>query len=366
MNLCRLFTAIVLVSFSGSTVSQNNQTLTVTAWGGVYEQAQVDAYFKPFEIASGIKVRLHPYAGGIPDLRKNDDNNNPIYDVADLTESDARFACENNLLVEVDYTFLKPAPDGTSVEDDLLSDALLDCGIGHLEYATVVAYDERAFLDEKPTSISDFFDIEKFPGKRALQKAPLAVLEWAMLSYDIPPQQIYELLSTERGLNLVTRRLNQIRDHIVWWESGTLPPQMLQNGKVVMASGYLSTFFEAAVNQNAPIAVIPDGQLLEFSVWGILQGSPNQVIAKEFVQYVTAPQQMAALANIIPYSPTRNSALNRIGLHKKTNVSMRTYMPMRSSSDTQKVVRIASDWYSRTENIRERWFNEWLESGSQN
>ena len=49
-----------------------------------------------------------------------------------------------------------------------------------------------------------FFDIERFPGKRALKSEPKAILEWVMLSYNVPVTQIYDLLSTERGLKLVT------------------------------------------------------------------------------------------------------------------------------------------------------------------
>ena len=361
MNLFRKFTLIVLLVLSGIASAQQDRSLTITTWGGAYEQAQLDAYIEPFRVETGIQVNLQQYVGGIEPLQNRDSDGKPVFDIADLIESDAHFACEENLLIDFKYALLAPAADGTLAEDDFLSDALLDCGIAHIEYSTVVAYDERAFLDEKPSSISDFFDIERFPGKRALQRQPRAILEWAMLSYGIPPQQIYELLSTERGLNLVTRRMNQIRDHIVWWESGSEPAQLLKDGTVVMASGYNGRFFEATMNHDAPISVIQDGQLLEFGVWGILRDSPNQDTAKEFVRFVTETQKMAAFSNIIPYSPTRSSSLRRIGLHRKSNISMLSYMPSRASSN---VIRIASEWYARTEKARERWFNEWLSGDS--
>ena len=363
MNLYRKFVLTIALCVPALAVSDEGQTLTVTSWGGAYERAQLAALIEPFRKETGIEVKLRRYNGGIEPLQIRNQENNPEFDVVDFVESDAHFACNEKILIEFDSSMLAPAADGTAAEDDFLQDAFLDCGIAHLEYATVVAYSERAFLEEKPTSIADFFDIERFPGKRALQRQPRAVLEWAMLSYGIPPQQIYELLSSERGLNLVTRRMNQIRDHIVWWESGAEPPKLLQDGTVAMASGYNGRFFEATVNHNAAISVIQDGQLLEFGVWGILSDSPNQEVAKKFIRYVTGTQKMADVSNLIPYTPTRSSSMKRIGLHEKSNVSMLTYMPRSTTSSSKNFVRIASEWYSRTEKVRERWFNEWLNDG---
>ncbi len=363
MNLYRTFTIVIALWFSGFAVAQQDQTLTITSWGGAYEKAQLVALIEPFRKETGIDVKLRQYVGGIEPLQRRDQKNNPEFDVVDLVESDAHFACDKKILINFESSMLDPAADGTPAEEDFMEDAWLDCGIAHIEYATVVAYDERAFMEEKPNSIADFFDIERFPGKRALQRHPRAVLEWAMLSYGIPPQQIYELLSSERGLNLVTRRMNQIRDHIVWWESGSEPAQLLGDGTVVMASGYNGRFFEATMNHDAAISVIQDGQLLEFGVWGILRDSPNQEAAKKFLRYVTGTQKMADFSNRIPYSPTRSSSIRRIGLHEKSNVSMLTYMPRSTSSTSKNVIRIASEWYSRTEKVRERWFNEWLSDG---
>ena len=351
--------ALMLPSIASA---QESQSLTISSWGGEYEQAQLEAFVESFERDTGTQVDLRPYFGGIEPLRHRDLNDNPLLDVIDLVESDARLACELDMLSPLDRSLLSSAADGTSADKDFIADALLDCGIAHIEYATVVAYDERAFLEEKPSTIGDFFDIERFPGKRALQRKPTAVLEWAMLSYGIPPQQIYDLLSTERGLKLVTRRLNQIRDHIVWWESGAEPAKLLQDGTVVMASGYNGRFFEASINHDAPITVIQDGQLLEFGVWGINRDSPKQDAARAFIRYVTNTENMAAFSNLLPYAPTRESAMRRIGLHKKSNVSMLSYMP-RASFNSKNVIRMASEWYSKTENVRERWFNDWLKSG---
>ena len=83
--------------------------------------------------------------------------------------------------------------------------------VAQLVFSTVVAFDVRAFPGEKPRGIADFFDVERFPGRRALRCAPVALFEWALLAYGMPPTQVYDLLSTERGLDLAVRKLEAIR-----------------------------------------------------------------------------------------------------------------------------------------------------------
>ena len=155
-----------------------------------------------------------------------------------MTEPDALAACAEGLLEPLDPKFLAAAPDGTPARTDFLSGAFLHCGVVHLVYGTVLAYNHRAFPGEKPQTVADFFDIERFPGKRALRRQPIALLEWALMAYGVPISQLYDLLSTARGMTLAFRQLDRIRDHMVWWDSGSEPPALLKSGEAVMASGF--------------------------------------------------------------------------------------------------------------------------------
>ncbi len=360
------YSVLVLIGllFWHSVSFGKDDELIVSTWGGTYEAAQNEAYFEPFMQTHDIQINLKSYNGGITPLQLSDNPGIATFDVIDLTESDALAACDNRLIAEFDRSILLPAPDGTSARNDFVGDSLFKCGIAHLSYATVLAYDDRAFPNEKPNSVADFFDIEKFPGKRAIQRTPKGILEWAMLSYNVPARQIYDLLSTERGFKLVTKRLNQIRDHIVWWESGQEPVELLRDGKVVMASGYNGRFFEARINQDIPITIINDGQFLELGVWAIHRQARRPDLAAKFIAFATSTERMAAFSNLLPYGPTRQSAYERIGLHASTNVSMREHLPV-SEYTSYRRIRADSQWYSGTETIRNRWFDDWLNSASE-
>lgn len=339
------------------------QALTVTTWGGAYESSQREAYFDRFARETGVELRLKAYKGGVEPLREQDLADGAAWDVLDMTEPDALAACEAGLLAPFDPRLLSPAPDGTPAREDFLSGAFLECGVVHIFYATVIAYDNRAFPGEKPHTISDLFDIERFPGKRALRREPIALLEWALLSYGIPISQIYDLLSTERGLRLAFRKLDRIRDQIVWWEDGSEPAELLKRGEVVLASGFNGRFFNARVNEHVPITVVWDGQVLDSSVWVISRSSPRRTLAERFIRFATTAESMAGLARLIPYGPTRQSAMRRIGLHSESNVPMLHHMPT-SANNLQRAIRADSLWYARTNAVRQRWFDDWLSQGS--
>ena len=358
MNPFKFALIFVLVWVPLSTQAQQADELTIASWGGSYEEAQFAAYFEPFEKSHNVQINLKPYNGGITDLELPENPEETIWDVIDLTESDALAACDSGLLAEFDESLLAPSPDGTPARDDFSDGSVFKCGIAHLSYATVLAFDDRAFPNEKPNSVEDFFDIERFPGKRALKSEPKAILEWVMLSYNVPVTQIYDLLSTERGLKLVTQRLNQLKGNIVWWESGQEPVELLRDGQVVMASGFNGRFFEARANQNIPISMIQDGQFLEYGVWGIHRAAPRPDLAEKFVAFATTTQRMADMSSRLPYGPTRKSALERIGLRVTANVSMTEHLSMTETQSNRRI-RADSRWYSRTETVRQRWFDEW-------
>jgi len=361
----RLSGLVMLVAVLGAVAARAEEprTLTVLTWGGAYERSQQTAMFEPFTRATGVAVETVRYNGGIEALRAHlEAPGAPEWDVVDMIRADARAACRQELLESFDPDILAPAPDGVPPEDDFIDGALGDCSIVQLVFATVIAYDDAAFPGEKPRTVADFFDTERFPGKRALRKAPVGMLEWALRAYGVPRSQLDDLLSTERGLGLAFRRLDSIRDDIVWWRGGAEPVELLARGDVAMATGFNGRFFHAQAVENRPISIIWDGALLEYNSWAILKGTPDKDIAEKFIRFATASERLSDMANRIPYGPARKSAQRRVGLHVTLGVPMSAHMP---TTDRHMATAIRKDdrWYSQTEALRQRRFEAWLARG---
>lgn len=352
------FAAALLWLAASSAVTA--ETLTVLTWGGAYEHSQTKAYFEPFTAATGIEIKAEQYNGGIDELRQQVESGRVTWDVIDLVKSDSIRACELGLLETIDHDELPPAPDGTPAREDFYEGALTPCSVGEVIYATVLAFDVRAFPGRKPSTISALFDLERFPGKRALQRQPIAILEWALRSYGVPRQDIYNLLSTERGLELAFQRLDGIRDQIVWWQDGARPAELLAAGEVVMASGYNGRFFHAAVNENQPIQTLWDAQLYDYSLLAIPRGAPNPDAARRFVRFATSTERLAEQTRYISYGPARKSSSSRVWKHAGTGIDVLPHLPT-YTPNFERAIRKDHEWYARTgDRLRERFF-DWLE-----
>ena len=328
--------------------------VTVATWGGAYEAAQQKAVFAPFTQTTGRPVSPVHYDGSVAALR---DRAGPEgWDVIDMLADQARVACDAGLLRTLD------APDllGHAALPDFTPHGPTRCAIPQNVYARVMAYDERAFPGVKPTRIEDFFDTARFPGPRAVQRSPDGILEWALLAEGVPPEQVYSLLSTDRGLRLAFRKLDTIRDDILWWDDPAEPAQMLAEGRAVMASGFNGRFFDLAMRGVAPVDIVWDGRIVGTEVWAIPAATQRPEAARAFLQFALRPSVMARFSELIPYGPARVSAFERIGLNPETGVPMRVHLPNAPQHAGRALVRDTA-WYANTQELRQRRFRAWLD-----
>jgi len=329
------------------------EQITVVSWGGSYQAAQQEALIAPFTAETGIEVEFVQYDGNAANLSERAKAGG--WDVIDMLANQAHAACAAGALLEFDPIALV----GEEAWDDFAPVKPTRCAIPQNVYARVVAYDSRAFPGAKPTRIADFFDTERFPGKRAVQKSPDGILEWALMAEGVPASQVYGLLSTDRGLSLAFRRLERIREFIVWWTDPKEPAQMLADSTVVMATGYNGRFFAAKEDRGVPLSIVWDARLTGIEVWAIAANTDAPDAALKFLIHAANPDAMARLAERIPYGPARRSAFERVGLHPGTGTPMLAHLP-NAPQHGDRVLLHDSRWYTNTESLRLRRFEAWL------
>lgn len=337
-----------------------SRSITVATWGGPYERSQAKAYFEPFTERTGIRIDVERYDGGLDELRRQvSGGGDGAWDLVDMTMADNRAACRQGLIEPIDHSLLQPAPDGAPAERDFIDGALTECGVAQIVYAMVAAYHRDAFPGERPARIRDLFDVRRFPGTRALQRGPEANLEWALRSYGVPRQDLYQLLSTERGLGLAFRRLDRIRDHVVWWTSADQPAEMLASGEAVIVSGYNGRLFDLAAVRGHPVEIIWDGQVYELGSWGIPRGARRLDDVLEFVRFATGTRPLADQAKYIAYGPARRSSMKLVSAHAETGVDMRPHLPT-SPANFRTAIRKDTEWYASLYDRIKARFDTWL------
>ncbi|MFB9224461.1 ABC transporter substrate-binding protein [Paracoccus cavernae] len=333
--------------------------LTVMSWGGAYERAQVEAYNKPFTAETGIAVKMISSDNPAAPIKSMVDAGNVTVDVADLEFTDAVRLCDEGVLEEIDPASLPAAPDGTPAVDDFLPEAVTDCAIASMVFATVYGYDTTKFPDAKPATIADLFDTAKFPGKRGLRKGAKINLELALMADGVPAAEVYETLATPEGVDRAFAKLDQIKSDIVWWEAGAQPPQLLADGEVVMSTGYNGRLFSAMVSEGKPFAIVWDGQVQEYDLFAVPKGAPNKDEALEYIKFATSTKPLADQSKWIAYGPPRRSSQSLVGLFEDGKTEMAPHMPTNPANMGNALVSSYDYWVDHETEMTER-FNVWL------
>lgn len=352
-KLLILSTAMTTVGFSASAAE-----LAVVSWGGAYETSQVEAYNKPFAAEKGVTVNMLAADNPATQIKAMVEAGNVTADVFDVELSDAVRLCDEGALEVIDHAALPAGVDGTPAADDFIEGALVsECAVANIVWSTVAAYDNTKVSGA--STIADFFDTAKFPGKRGLRKGAKATLEMALMADGVPAAEVYDVLSTPEGVDRAFAKLDTIKKDVVWWEAGAQPPQLLADGEVVMTTAYNGRIFAAAVGEGKPFNIIWDGQIMDFDLFVVPKGAPNKDLAMEYIAFATDSQRLADQSKYISYGPARKSSAALVGTYQDGKTEMGPHMPTSPEALKNALVNDFEFWADRDVELNER-FNAWL------
>jgi putative spermidine/putrescine transport system substrate-binding protein len=347
----------------GAVQAQEPVTLTVVSWGGAYTASQQRAYHDPF-MAENPHVTIvsdDGSANALAGLRAQHQANNVTWDLVDMLPSDAQLACDEGILMQIDLDeMLNPAPDGTPPSEDFFEGSTGECYVSTIIYSTLIAVNEEMFpADKQPSTIEHFFDVENYPGRRAIQDRPGANLEWALYADGVAIEDIYDTLQTDEGIERAFAKLDTIKEHLVFWTEGAQAPQLLADKEVAFASGYNGRMFEAAEVEGQPFKFIWDGQIVEWDGWVIPEGAPNKETALELLRYSTDTQRLADQAKYISYGPARKSSAPLVSTHADLGIEMGPHMPTHPDNYGTPIELNNEFWSDYGDELRER-FGSWM------
>src|SRR6185436_2334672 len=162
---------------------------------------------------TGGKIVEEEFNGEIAKVRAMVESNNVTWDVVENDSQTTMAPCAEGIVEKIDWNKL-----GLKRDDFISADAS-ECVVPSILYGTVFAYDTTK-LSPPPTTLKDFFDLQKFPGKRAMWKKPFVNLEWALIADGVDVKDVYDVLSTPEGVDRAFKKLDTIKADTVWWEAG--------------------------------------------------------------------------------------------------------------------------------------------------
>lgn len=314
--------------------------ITVADVGGAPAAALRSAFYEPFERETGIKVVgvVHE-ADPTVQFRLLVDTRSFLWDACMVTPSHVlSLTRQRNYL---DPLNLQPVPG-------LIHGMLTDNWFGFSVFATVLAYRTDKFGDNGPVTWADFWDVAKFPGRRALYRNVAGVMEAALMADGVPPAQLYPI-----DLNRAFRKLDQIKRHInVWWSSGAQNTQILQSGEVDMSDTWSARAY-AAIAAGSPVRIRWQQGLYSTDGWSIPRGTPRADLARRFIAFCMKPEQQAIYSSQVANGPSNQRAYEFISAERGA------VLPTSTANIAGLVESDSAWWGANRARVQER-FQDWL------
>lgn len=333
-------------------------SLVVVSFGGSYGQALRMGTQEPWMQETGNHILQESYNGGLAEIKSQVESDNVSWDVVDLGAANAIRACDEGLIEPFDLSSLPPAPDGTLATSDFMKNAATPCTVPFLVVASVLSYDATRF-ESAPQSWADFWDVEQFPGKRGLRSRAEPTLLIALLADGVPEDQLSAVLSTPEGQARAFAKLDQLRPHIVWWESASQTMPLLDSGEVSMTSTYNGRVF-AAQQDDKPFEIVWRDHIYDYEHWAIVKGSPNYDLAVDYIRHATSTEAQINQSRYISYGATRHSASAvSVTFHADDSINMIDHMPSSPQNLQHSHQKDHEFWANYEEELNER-FAVWL------
>ncbi|MEM9144847.1 MAG: ABC transporter substrate-binding protein [Pseudomonadota bacterium] len=341
-----IFASVATAALAATGALAADKTVTIASWGGSYQEAQSKALFEPAAADTGIVVKQETY-GGMSDVRLQVQTGAVTLDIVASGSGSAARAAAEGLLEKLDY--------GVIDVSEFYPTLFTDYCVGGDVFSTVYAWNTDTYGEDGPQNWADFWNVEKFPGTRAYRGKVAGALEPALLADGVPPEQVYEVLGSEEGIERALDKIRELKPHIsVFWTSGAQHAQLMKDGEVDMTTGWNGRF-DNALKDGAKVAYSFNQALLDYDCFAIPKGAPNKDTAMEFLAEISKPKYQANLPLHITYGPTNKAA------YAISTASEATLKALPSHPDNaSKQVPVDLAWYAEWETIAAEMYQEML------
>ncbi len=332
----------------GSQAEGGSGELVVGTFGGQYQEAVELGFVDAFEEETGIEVTLLPTVDAARSIAAIDAGSPPPEDIIPTIPVLADIHSAGGYLAPIDYELFDQ-----ETLDQLPESVRQEYTIGHGIFAIALCYDTNAFPEGQPQPQTwvDFWDLERFPGPRAMEDwTSTPQPELPILAAGTPVDELYPL-----DLDLAMSKMSEIKPELQISPSSVGPVQQLVDGQAVMAACYthrLQSIIDAGLDS---FAISWDQARLLTQTFSVWESAPNRENAMRFLAYMARVQPQAAWAQISNGSPVNSAAYEIIPDEQES------LLPTAPAHDS--VFHYSDEWYGETQEdstsnvglVFERW-----------
>ncbi|WP_024520874.1 ABC transporter substrate-binding protein [Bradyrhizobium sp. Tv2a-2] len=343
-----------LSSGSNRVFAQSSRELRVNMSGGEYANALMNAFVKPFEAETGIKVI--PVNQSLSDAQVGlmVKSKSVTVDVVIVNQISANSLAANGLLEDIDYSICKK--DELGAITDYCKQPF---GLAPYFYSSNMVYNTQKFPAGKPrpANWTEFWDVAKFPGARALQTGQFGSRgpwEEALLADGVAMDALYPM-----DIDRIFASLEKIKPHVrKWWAEGAEILQIMRDNVADIAQCVDGRAL-VLIDEGKPIEINRNQAKLSWDFCTIPKGSPNVQNAQKFIEVTTRADRQAVFAELFPLAPSNHSAYKLVP--EKVAHKLATYPDYMANSfpiNAKWYIETGPDGLSNLERLRQRW-NAW-------
>lgn len=324
--------ALGAVAYGTELIPNAAKEIRLIAAGGKSGESVQIGYINPFTAKTGIKVRREDTTGTpLGKLRAMVESGRVDAVLHEIGGSALAQAQALNLVEQLRWTDINPDP--------MFPEAKHTHGLGYQYFSVTPAWRSNA---KELINWGDFWNVEKFPGTRALPDIPYYTLPIALLADGVAPRNLYPI-----DLDRAFASLARIKSHVtVWWASGAQAPQLMTDNEVRYAAVY-----SGRVAGDARFGMTFNEGLLGIGYFVIPRGASQdqRIAAYRLLREMTIAENQAEAAKIVSY--TGNSP----DLDKLLPKDKLTQFPTTSANRALQVLPNDDFWFANAAGVESRW-----------
>lgn len=272
-------------SEGSSEVDLSGTTISFLGFGGLTDEAMEKAWFKPFEEETGAKIVLESPTN-YAKLQAQVQSGSVSYDLVDgdafVMDPKCGEEWEEMNLPNLKYVAEKYQPESKCTSPDFV-------------YSYVIGYSQSDFPNGGPETCEDFFDTEKFPGKRQIWSYYYgAAPECAAVAAGADPRNPYPL-----DTDALLAEIERIKGDISVFETGSQAADAMQNNDAAMGI-YTPRMLVEGEELGADWKVAHGWSSTASGSFGIPKGAPHREAAEELLNYIYKPENNRRFYEEIP------------------------------------------------------------------
>lgn len=277
---------------SPSTSSAVSGSLTFVNYGGDGMKAAQQGWLAPYTAKTGVTFKTDQPSDPAK-AKAMVQAGNPTWDVIDMDPTVGGNECGTT------YEKRPAGFDTSQLQQQGITD---DCMVPIIGQVVALVYNKKLFGDDPPTSITDFTNTTKYPGKRITFNWYSGSMEPLSMAAGIPADQVVPF-----QWDKVQAMVDSLGKDMVFQDTLDAQVQSQESGDFAMCLCYTGRS-ALAQEDGADIGIVWSSVWVGFDGLYVLKGTHNPDAAWNFSQYLATSEGQNGFYKYLPYSPMTTGA----------------------------------------------------------